>query len=243
MSYLFHNILHFSRLLHAAGLDVHVGRMPELAAALSHIDIGSRSDFYFTLRTLLVHRHQDFETFADAFRLFWRRPAGEHAPIDPRSLWERQRLRNPQVDLRAGDLGSEDDEPSVRTLSEIVETVAPMSYSAHEVSRTKDFAEFTDREMSEAKAMLDALHWQPGMRRTQRWVAGRGAISDFRRMVRRNMHHGGEPLEIPSRLRKQKQRPLVLLCDISGSMERYSRMLLHFMHALATHIGHVEAFV
>src|SRR5262245_456302 len=129
MSYLFHNILHFSRLLHAAGLDVHAGRIPEVAAALSHIDIGSRSDFYFTLRTLLVHRHQDFETFAAAFQLFWRRPAGDHAAIDPQALWERQRLRNPQVDLIAGDPGSENGHPSVRTLSEIVETVAPMSYS------------------------------------------------------------------------------------------------------------------
>jgi len=118
-----------------------------------------------------------------------------------------------------------------------------MSYSAHDVSRTKDFAEFTDREATEAKAMLDALRWQPGKRRTQRWVAGRGTMPDFRRMVHRNMRCGGEPLEIPKRLRKQKQRPLVLLCDISGSMERYSRMLLHFMHTLTGGIGHVEAFV
>src|SRR5207249_11585791 len=73
MSYLFHNLLHFSRLLHAAGLDVHAGRMPDVAAALSEIDIGRRSDFYFTLRTLLIHRHQDLGPFDDAFRVFWRR--------------------------------------------------------------------------------------------------------------------------------------------------------------------------
>jgi uncharacterized protein with von Willebrand factor type A (vWA) domain len=118
-----------------------------------------------------------------------------------------------------------------------------MSYSAREVSRTKDFAEFTEHELKEAKAMLDGLHWQPELRQTRRWIAGTGTKTDLRRMIRKNMRYGGELLEIPARIRKQKRRPLILLCDISGSMERYSRMMLHFMHALTGRMDRVEAFL
>jgi len=250
MSYLFHNLLHFSRLLHAAGLDVHAGRMPDVAAALSEIDIGRRSDFYFTLRTLLIHRHQDLGPFDDAFRVFWRRPPGERSMTDLRALGERRRYGKPEVDfdLPAGESRDSGDDPAVRTLSEVVQRIAPMSYSAGEISRTKDFAQFTEHELAQAKAMLDELNWEPGMRWTRRWVAGRGTAADFRRMIRTNMRYGGELLEIPARQRKKKRRSLVLLCDISGSMERYSRMLLHFIHTLAARrpnggMDRIEAFL
>jgi uncharacterized protein with von Willebrand factor type A (vWA) domain len=243
MSYLFHNLLHFSRLLHAAGLDVHAGRMPEVAAALGYIDIGSRSDFYFTLRTLLVHRRQDLAPFDEAFRVFWRRHAEDRTTMDLRALGERRRFANPQVDFPSVEPGASDGDSSVRTLSEVVQRVAPMSYSSNAISRTKDFAEFTERELSEAKALLNALKWQPGTRRTHRWISGAGEATDFRLIIRHNVRFGGELLEIPERERKEKRRPLVLLCDISGSMERYSRMLLHFVHTIAGEMDRVEAFL
>ena len=127
MSYLFHNLLHFSRLLHAAGLEVHAGRMPDVAAALSHINIERRSDFYFTLRTLLVHRHQDLEPFDEAFRVFWRRHAVERSTMDLRALGERRRFSNPQVDFPAREPSASDNDSSVRTLSEIVDRIVPIS--------------------------------------------------------------------------------------------------------------------
>jgi len=243
MSYLFRNILHFSRVLHAAGLDVHAGRMPDVAVALSHIDVGHRSDFYFTLRTLLVHRRQDLEAFDEAFKVFWRRPAGEWSMNDLRALGEKRRFSNPQVDFPGADRNAEEGGESVRTLSDIVDRILQMTYSSREVSRTKDFADFTEQELNQAKAMLDELRWEPGMRRTRRWVAGSGAAVDLRRLIRRNTRHGGELLEIPTRERKDKPRPFVLLCDISGSMERYSRMLLHFIHTLAAGLERLEAFL
>src|SRR6202008_4317608 len=95
----------------------------------------------------------------------------------------------------------------------------------------------------QAKAMLDALRWDPGTRRTRRWVTEPGNATDFRTTIRKNMRYGGEPLTISTKARKQTRRPLVLLCDISGSMERYSRMLLHFMHGLAEGVDEVDAFV
>src|SRR2546426_745949 len=243
MSYLFHNLLYFSRLLHAAGLDVHAGRMPDVAAALSHIDIGQRSDFYFTLRTLLIHRHQDLEPFDEAFRVFWRRHPDDRSTMDLRALGERRRFSNPQVDFPAKDSAAVENDPSVRTLSQVIDRIVPMSYSSREVSRTKDFAEFTEYELNQAKVMLNDLSWQPQSRRTRRWIPGSGRNVDLRRVIRKNVRYGGEPLEIPGRERKEKRRPLILLCDISGSMERYSRMLLHFMHTLSEGMDRVEAFL
>ncbi len=91
--------------------------------------------------------------------------------------------------------------------------------------------------------MLATLTWQLDERRTRRWMAGPGSAIDLRRMLRRNFKYAGEPLEIPKRRRKRKRRPLVLVCDISGSMERYSRMLLHFIHSMAGGLDRVEAFL
>jgi uncharacterized protein with von Willebrand factor type A (vWA) domain len=243
MSYLLHNLMHFSRILHAAGLDVHAGRMPDVAAALEHIDIQRHSDFYFTLRTLLIHRQQDLEPFDEAFRVFWRRPSDNWSTMDLRALGERRRFSNPQVDFPARQPAPAENESTTSTLSEIVDRIVPMSYSSREVSRTKDFAEFTEHELKEAKTLLDGLHWEPEVCRTRRWIAGSGTRPDLQRIVRPNIRYGGELLEIPELARKEKQRPLVLLCDISGSMERYSRMLLHFMHTLTGRIGRVEAFL
>ena len=243
MSYLFHNLLHFSRLLHSAGLDVHAGRMPDVAAALEHIDIKNRSDFYFTLRTLLIHRHQDLEAFDEAFRVFWRPRPDERSALDLRALGEKRRFSNPQVDFPARHPDTGETDPSLRTLSEVVDRIAPLSYSSREVSRTKDFAEFTEHELQQAKAMLDDLRWHPELRHTRRWIPGPGAKADLRRTIRENMRYGGELLKIPTQIRKEKRRPFILLCDISGSMERYSRMLLHFMHTLTDRMDRVEAFL
>ena len=243
MSHLFHNLLHFSRLLHAAGLDVHAGRMPEVARALSHIDVGRRSDFYFTLRTLLIHRYQDLKPFDEAFSVFWRRHAEDRSTTDLRALGERRRFGTPQVEFPTRENRSPKGDARRSALSQVIERVAPMSYSAREVSRTKNFAEFSEQELIDAKAMLDRLQWEPGSRLTRRWTAGSGNTADFRRMIRANLRYGGEPLEIPTKQRKQKRRALVLLCDISGSMERYSRMLLHFMHTLAGGVPRCETFL
>src|SRR5205807_1193860 len=166
----------------------------------------------------------------------------ERSTMDLRALGERRRFSNPQVDFPAKDSAAAENDSSVRTLSEVVDRIVP-SYSSREVSRTKDFAEFTDYELKQAKVMLSDLSWQPESRRTRRWIAGSSQNADLRRVIRKNVRYGGEPLEIPGRERKEKRRPLILLCDISGSMERYSRMLLHFMHTLSEGMDRVEAFL
>jgi uncharacterized protein with von Willebrand factor type A (vWA) domain len=107
----------------------------------------------------------------------------------------------------------------------------------------KDFGEFTPDEITRARIALERLEWSPGERRTRRWIAGRGTRIDLRRALARSLRTGGDVIELPRRTRRIRPRPLVLLCDVSGSMERYSRMLLHFAHALTRRQRRVEAFL
>jgi uncharacterized protein with von Willebrand factor type A (vWA) domain len=242
MTFLLHNLLHFGEVLHGAGLDVPAGRMIDAATALEHIDIGRRTDFYVTLRTILVHRPQDFPLFDDAFRMFWRRPPGEWSTTDLRAMGEQHRFGPPQVDLPPVDRPATD--AASAALTEPVDRVAAMTYSDREVSRTKDFGDFSDAEFEDARRSLALLSWDVGLRQTRRWAAARrGRTLDLRRLARANRRYGGELLALPSRTRKLARRPLVLICDVSGSMERYTRMLLQFVQGLSARDWRVETFL
>ncbi|MEE2636149.1 MAG: VWA domain-containing protein [Acidobacteriota bacterium] len=240
--HLFRNLIRFGRLLRDLGLDTRAGRMLEVAIALQHVDLGRRSDFYYTLQTLLVHRAQDLPIFEEAFRVFWRAPRGERTAHDLRAMGERRRFAPPEVDVpptspSAGAAPPRED-PLLR-----VEQVVALSYSARQVSRTKDFATFSETEVAAARTMLSSLEWGLGRRVTRRWRAGAGHAIDIRRAVRHNLRFGGELVTLPRRIRRKRPRPLVLLCDVRGSMERYSRMLLHFVHTMAKGFDQVETFL
>ena len=243
MSYLFHNLLLFSRLLRSLGLDVQAGRMLDVAQALEHIGIGRRSEFYHALRALLVHRHQDLPLFDEAFRIFWRRPHSERTTMDLRSLGEQRHFDPPQIGAGLADSDSFSHSTSGPEPILEVNRVESLSYSPREVLRTKDFAKFTAEETAQARAMMAELRLELGIRRTRRWTAGRGPSLDLRRVVRQNLRYGAELVELPRRHRKEKRRPLVLVCDVSGSMEPYTRMLLHFVLCIAGGFHRVEAFL
>ncbi len=244
MAYLLHNLLHFARLLHELGLDVQAGRTRDVAEALAHVDVGRRTDFYHTLRSLLVHRADDLAVFDEAFRVFWRRPHGEWTEKDLRAMGEKRRSGAPEYESEAPDSDAAG-RGRERDAAYNVERVAVLSYSDRESLRAKDFARFTKDELAQAERMMADLDWDLGERISKRWIPGRGAALDPRRALRVNMRYGGELIELPRRRRKPKRRPLILLCDVSGSMQRYSRMLLHFAHALSggDQAGPVESFV
>jgi uncharacterized protein with von Willebrand factor type A (vWA) domain len=101
----------------------------------------------------------------------------------------------------------------------------------------------TGEELDSAKAIIAQLPRSFGLRRTRRYQPGKGRLLDARRAFRRNMRYTGEPIEQPTKMRRVKPRPLVLICDISGSMERYTRVLLHFVHTLANNLFQLESFV
>jgi uncharacterized protein with von Willebrand factor type A (vWA) domain len=231
--YLLHNLLLFGQVLRRLGLDAGPGNMLDLVRATEYAPIGRKQDFRSAARCLLVHRNQDLALFDEAFRVFWRRPPTGQSTRDLRSMGEQRRYRQPQVvpppdsdpDAAGGEAGPRDDQPAV-DLSR--------TYSAREVLRGKDFADFTLDEIADGRRMLAQLGWDLGRRRTRRLVAGDGAGLDLRQTLRRNLKYGGELLELARREPKEKPRPVVLLCDVSGSMERYTRMLLHFIHTIAS---------
>lgn len=240
---LLHNLLLFGRLLRGLGLDVNPGRMIDLVHALEHVDIGQKTDFYFAARSLLVHRREDLPLYDQAFELFWRKPNAGESLLDLRGLGRQQQSRQPMVvppPLQAesehgGQLPEEEDQPTIELT---------LTYSAREVLRQKDFAELSATEMEAVRCLMDDLAWQLGQRRTRRRRAGRGDLMDLRRTLRRNLRYGGELLEWAHREPRSKPRPLVIIADISGSMERYTRLLLNFIYSLEAGLTQqVEAFV
>ena len=243
MSALLPNLLHFGRLLYQLGLDVPAGRMREVAASLVYINIGRRDEFYHTLRTLLVHRMQDLPLFDDAFRIFWRPPQGDWTETDQHAMGETRRSENPEYESERS--ASDDGGQSRHSRTIQVERMATLSYSQQEGLWAKDFEHFSEEEVAVAQQMMATFDWHLGDRQSKRWTPGAGYVLDLRRAIRHNMRYGGELLHLPSKRRKIQRRPLILLCDVSGSMERYSRMLLHFIHVLTGggRTGRVESFV
>ena len=235
-------VLGFGRVLRRLGLEVHIGRMMDAVEALALVDLGRRADVFHTLRALLVHRHEDLALFGRAFDEYWSQPssglptaggaddeassAGSRRPAadrEPTALLETAREDE--------GLGAPNDAVDVP------------AWSDAEALATKDFAEFTEAELAAARAALARLDWQPGLRRTRRWVPGRGSRLDLRRALRSSVRTGGDMVRSPRRVRRVRPRPLVLLCDVSGSMEVYSRLLVHFAHAITRRHRRVEAFL
>jgi len=243
-SNLLRNLLVFGRLLRRLGIDVHTGRLLDVAEALQHVDLGSRDEVYYTCRALLVYRHEDLPIFDRAFEAFW---LGRSVRVQPDRAAGEASSEAPgdnEPNRRGGDsdAGSKDQDPAYDG-ADAIEQGAISTWSDAAALADKDFAEFTADEMATARAALEQLVWTPGERRTRRWVRGRGSRVDLRRAFAKSLATGGDVLALPRRTRTTRPRSLVLLCDVSGSMERYSRMLLHFVHALSRRHRRVETFL
>ena len=239
------NLLLFGRLLRRLGLDVHAGRMLDAVRVLEDVGVRRRGDVHAALRTLLVHRREDLPVFDEAFTVFWRQRKDQTFTMDLRSMGEQRRYRYveagpPPFAPPADAAGAGDDAPAEGgDRIDITRT-----FSAREVLQRKDFSEFTPSEVAEARRLMASLAWDPGTRRSRRRERGDGRALDLRRTLRDNARYGGELLQLRHRRRKEKPRKLVVLCDVSGSMERYTRMLLHFIHSLYGGLdGRVEAFL
>jgi len=240
---LLHNLVLFGRLLRGCGLDVNPGRLVDLVQALSHIELGRRTDFYHAARSLLVSRREDLAAFDQAFDLFWRKPAETLAPVEKALRVERPRrplLTAPPLPGAPPRSGRE--EPSAHADEPPIIEVT-RTYSDREVLRRKDFAELDAEELRALERLMAELVLRIGERRTRRLRPGAGRLIDLRRTLRRNLRYGGEVLEWARRWPKLKPRPLVILADVSGSMERYTRLLLHFVYGLVGSLDQpVEAF-
>ena len=243
-----HNITHFARALRKAGLPIGTGRVIDAVRAVQAAGFTSRRDFYYTLRACMVTRPEHRAVFDQVFRLYWRDPRYmEHmmAMMLPtiRGVQEDRAARS--AEKRAAEAlldGIEPDMPAPDARDDPEETLIEIDASAtmsrEERLRTLDFEQMSTAEIAQAKRMLARLQLPVKPLPSRRGMASpQGARIDARRTLRAAMRRGGEM----ARVHMQKPRPrwpnLVVLCDISGSMSQYSRMVLHFLHAVANEKG------
>lgn len=239
-----HNLLLFGRVLRKLGLDVNPGRMMDLVSALEHIEIGSKSDFFYAARTLLVHEREDLPLFDEAFGLFWRKPA-ESWNVEWQGLTRRRRPPGPIVmHPPLKEAAPQTDERASTSMEPMTVLEVTRTYSDRELLRHKNFAEMNAEESEAVKQMMSRLLWNVSERRTRRHRPGKGRLIDLRRTIRRSLRSEGEVFSWAFREPKLKPRPLVVIADISGSMERYTRLLLHFIYGMKAALSQpVEAFV
>jgi uncharacterized protein with von Willebrand factor type A (vWA) domain len=242
------NIMHFARLLRRAGLPV--GPAETLAAqkALTLIDIGSRKQVQTALRSVMIHRHEHFDVFDQAFALFWRSPEAAHAIAAQALLGGAKEPENKKLKAGARRLAEALASARERTANaarEQEETVDfSLSASERERLHQMDFEAMSAEEIAEAKAEIRKLALPLDERRIRRTRPDpSGALVDLRGTMRASLRQGGEILEISRRRRRTRPPPLVILCDISGSMQRYAQILLHFIHAVANARTRVHAFL
>jgi uncharacterized protein with von Willebrand factor type A (vWA) domain len=240
--HLLRNIVLFGRLLRAVGIEVTPPQILDFVESLDYIDISQREDFKSAGRTLLVGRPEQLPLYDRAFDLFWQARAEEDLPL--LSLGRQQPSPDPGREEQVPLHESAGNGLSAELESTESETAAYQTYSAQEVLRHKDFAKLSAEELAEVKRLMQVMSWQFEQRRTRRKAqALRGCFLDMRRTLRRNLRYGGEPLTLTWRHPKLKRRPLVVICDVSGSMEQYSRILLRFVYVISNGLEKVEAFV
>jgi uncharacterized protein len=239
-----HNLLLFGRVLRRLGLDINPGRMMDLVSALEHIEIGRKSDFFYSARTLLVHEREDLALFDEAFALFWRKPA-ESWDVEWQGLAQRRRRSRPIVTHPPlEEAAPETNDSSSPSSQEMTVIEVTRTFSDRELLRHKNFAEMNDKESEAVRQMMAHLLWNVSERRTLRKRPGKGHLIDLRRTLRHSLRSEGEIFSWRYREPKWKPRPLVVIADISGSMERYTRLLLHFIYGMKAALHQpVEAFV
>jgi uncharacterized protein len=226
--------------MRAAGVRVGVGELLSAHRALSAVDPSDRQAAYFALRSTLCSRHEDLAAFDAAFAEWFSPPQQPAAPPPP-GLSEAARLVLPRTALPGARPA-----PQLRAETELV----PSAWSDVELLREKDFADYTEDERVRARRLMRRLAATAPTRRSRRTRPARrrgapphAARPDLRRTLRASLRSAGDPLERHWRELGQRPRPLVLVCDVSGSMEPYARMLLAYMQACVAARRRVEAFV
>jgi uncharacterized protein with von Willebrand factor type A (vWA) domain len=222
----------FARLLRAAGLDEPVGATVVFAEALGAVGVRRREAVYWAGRATLVRRPEDVELYDRAFAAWW-----EHVHQVPMASPTEREV------VLAFDHDGDDDASDGDSEPSDAPTVA-VRYSRAEVLRQRDFAHYSPHEFAESRRLMDDLRMAGAMRRSRRLRASRRARGrpDLRRTVRRAIRAGGEPISRAYVEPAERPRRLVLLCDVSGSMEAYARGLVRFLHAAVVGRGRVEAF-
>ena len=243
------NIMHFARVLRDAGLPVGPASVLDALDAAKSGSLRTREDFYWTLHAILVKRREHKEIFDQAFHVFWKKP---------KMLEQLMQLMFQQITRAAGEKPKD---PGFRRLAEAMfdqvetqskrqekpgalELEATLTASADEVLRRKDFEQMTLLEQLQARKAIELLRLHRRHIRTRRFRPDfSGERIDMRRTLQQSLRSGGDLISLARRERQTRERPLVVLCDISGSCSNYSRMFLHFLHGLANDRGGLKVFL
>ncbi len=242
------NVMHFARLLRAAGLRIGSDRVVDCVKALDIAGANQfplrREDWYWTMSAVLLSRQEQRPIFDQAFRIFWR---------DPKLAERMMQLMLPQAYGRAPKPEEQQSQRLTDALfsqkreekkSERLELEARLTFSAREVLQRMDFDTMSAAELAEAKKLIAALRLPLPLVRTRRLRPHRsGARIDLRRSLRETLREGGDVIPLLRAAPQELHPPLVVLCDISGSMNPYSRMFLHFLHAITNDRDRVSVFV
>ena len=241
------NVAHFVRLLRGAGLPVGPGHTITAVRALAAVNVNEKRQFFWALHGTLVTKREHRHIFDSAFRLFWRDPFGADEALN--ALLARAQIPTETPPSRAPARLSAESEATTRPQADPAkqtfhELPIRLAYSPAEVLRTKDFEEMTPAEALQAKEAIRklTLDLRPVPTRRHR-PDPRGRLVDLRRTMRTSIRTGGYPLPLQRRSMKTRRPTIVTLCDISGSMESYARILLHFFHALTNATDRVHTFV
>jgi len=241
------NVLHFARVLRAAGIPIGTDKVMDAVKVLPTAGLERRADCHATLSALFLTRHEQQAAFDEAFARFWRDPAlAEHAQAlnlpEVRGRMSKPAM-NPGRVREAMMPPSSHLSPPTSPHDEVV-VDATLTFSFSERLKTIDFERMTTEEWAAAKRLVASLALPVPLQRTRRYRPDPGGASlDLSRTLRRMARDGGDTLRISRCARVDRSPPLVVLCDISGSMHRYTRMFLHFLHALARDRGRISTFV
>src|SRR5712691_423331 len=239
------NIVHFARALRKAGIPVGPGAVLDALAAIEAAGVGTRGDFYWTLHAVFVKRHEHSLLFDQAFRIFFRKRAffdqllASLLPQAPGRAPEPPKPGAQRVEeaLFAGLQGTERQKPEV-------EVDARLTVSDRELLQKKDFAQMTLAEIAAAKEAIKRLVLSLDEVRTRRLAPHRhGHLIDIRRTLRASLKAGGAVIDLKYLGPRSKSPPIVALLDISGSMSKYTRLFLHFLHAVTDARKRVHTFL
>ncbi|MFZ5789179.1 MAG: vWA domain-containing protein [Pseudomonadota bacterium] len=238
----------FARTLRAAGLPIGPGRVIDALKAVEAVGIGTRDDLYWTLHAVFVNRRDQQPLFDQAFHIFWRNPQllekMIQAMLPSIGVPREEAGKDEEMSRRLAEaLMGRQSEREGNQAEEKLELDAAMTYSARELLQTMDFEKMSAAEIEEAKRAIAAMRLPIMSLPTRRFFSDRqGRRIDIRATLRASLRGGGT---IPLKYKQPRRRhpPLVVLCDISGSMSRYSRMMLHFMHAVTNDRDRVHCFL
>lgn len=241
------NVLHFARLLRRAGLPVGPAETIAAQQALTAIDLTSRTEARTALRAVMIHRHEHQQVFDQAFALFWRDPTAAEQAVAMALLEaqkEKRQDRPPPGSRRVAEAFAPKNQPPPKPRDDPPVQDAVMTVSDQERLQQMDFEAMGAEDIAAAKREIRKLVLPLDLRRTRRRRADpAGPVMDLRRTIRASLRQGGEITAIARARRITRPPPLVVLCDISGSMGRYAQILMHFLHAVTNDRDRVHVFL